>query len=91
MQLLRSKLIELEERSRREEMAREKGEAKDVAWGSQIRSYVLHPYTMVKDHRTGYEWATPSACWTATSTASCTRTWCRARGTVALDLTVPVP
>ena len=55
MKLLRSKLIELEERQRREELAREKGEAQDVAWGSQIRSYVLHPYTMVKDHRTGYE------------------------------------
>jgi peptide chain release factor 2 len=55
MKLLRSKLIELEERRRREELAREKGEAQDVAWGSQIRSYVLHPYTMVKDHRTGLE------------------------------------
>jgi peptide chain release factor 2 len=55
MKLLRSKLAELEERRRREELAREKGEAQDVAWGSQIRSYVLHPYTMVKDHRTGYE------------------------------------
>ncbi len=55
MKLLRSKLVELEERRRREELAREKGEAEDVAWGSQIRSYVLHPYTMVKDHRTGYE------------------------------------
>ena len=55
MKLLRSKLVELEERRRREELAREKGEAQDVAWGSQIRSYVLHPYTMVKDHRTGYE------------------------------------
>jgi peptide chain release factor 2 len=55
MKLLKSKLVELEERKRREEMAREKGEAQDVAWGSQIRSYVLHPYTMVKDHRTGYE------------------------------------
>ena len=53
MKLLKSKLVELEERKRREEMAREKGEAQDVAWGSQIRSYVLHPYTMVKDHRTG--------------------------------------
>jgi peptide chain release factor 2 len=55
MKLLRSKLIELEEQKRREELAREKGEAEDVAWGSQIRSYVLHPYTMVKDHRTGLE------------------------------------
>jgi peptide chain release factor 2 len=55
MKLLRSKLVELEERKRREELAREKGEAEDVAWGSQIRSYVLHPYTMVKDHRTDVE------------------------------------
>jgi peptide chain release factor 2 len=55
MKLLRSKLVELEEQRRREELAREKGEAQDVAWGSQIRSYVLHPYTMVKDHRTGFE------------------------------------
>jgi peptide chain release factor 2 len=55
MKLLRSKLVEREEQRRREEIAREKGEAQDVAWGSQIRSYVLHPYTMVKDHRTGFE------------------------------------
>jgi peptide chain release factor 2 len=55
MAMLRSKLVELEERKRREEIAREKGEAQDVNFGSQIRSYVLHPYTMVKDHRTGFE------------------------------------
>jgi peptide chain release factor 2 len=55
MQLLRSKLIELEERKRAEEMAKARGEVKDVAWGSQIRSYVMQPYTMVKDHRTGHE------------------------------------
>jgi peptide chain release factor 2 len=55
MQLLRSKLIELEERKRSEELAKARGEVKDVAWGSQIRSYVLHPYTMVKDHRTEHE------------------------------------
>ena len=55
MTMLRSKLLELEERKRREEIAREKGEAQDVNFGSQIRSYVLHPYTMVKDHRTDYE------------------------------------
>jgi peptide chain release factor 2 len=55
MTMLRSKLLELEERKRREEIAREKGDAQDVNFGSQIRSYVLHPYTMVKDHRTDYE------------------------------------
>jgi peptide chain release factor 2 len=55
MQLLRSKLIELEERKRSEELAKQRGEVKDVAWGSQIRSYVMHPYTMVKDHRTEHE------------------------------------
>jgi len=55
MAMLRSKLLEREERLRREEIASEKGEAQDVGWGSQIRSYVLHPYTMVKDHRSGVE------------------------------------
>jgi peptide chain release factor 2 len=55
MAMLRSKLVELEERKRREEIAKEKGDAQDVNFGSQIRSYVLHPYTMVKDHRTDYE------------------------------------
>jgi peptide chain release factor 2 len=53
--MLRSKLLELQERQRREEIAREKGEAQDVNFGSQIRSYVLHPYSMVKDHRTEFE------------------------------------
>jgi peptide chain release factor 2 len=55
MTMLRSKLLELQERKRREELAREKGEAQDVNFGSQIRSYVLHPYSMVKDHRTDFE------------------------------------
>ncbi len=55
MNMLKSKLLELEEQRRREEIAKEKGEAQDVGWGSQIRSYVLHPYTMVKDHRTNHE------------------------------------
>jgi peptide chain release factor 2 len=55
IKMLRGKLIELEERKRQEALAKEKGEAQDVGWGSQIRSYVLHPYTMVKDHRTNVE------------------------------------
>jgi peptide chain release factor 2 len=55
MRLLRARLLELEERKRAEEMAAERGEQKDVAWGSQIRSYVLHPSQRVKDHRTGHE------------------------------------
>ena len=55
MNMLKSKLLEVQEQKRREEIAKEKGEAQDVAWGSQIRSYVLHPYTMAKDHRTNHE------------------------------------
>ena len=55
MAMLRSKLVEKQERERKEEIAREKGEAQDVNFGSQIRSYVLHPYSMAKDHRTGHE------------------------------------
>ncbi|MGH2843746.1 MAG: peptide chain release factor 2 [Solirubrobacteraceae bacterium] len=55
MAMLRSKLAERAERERQEEIAREKGAAQDVNFGSQIRSYVLHPYSMVKDHRTDYE------------------------------------
>jgi peptide chain release factor 2 len=55
MNMLKSRLLEREEQRRREEIAKERGEAQDVAWGSQIRSYVLHPYTMAKDHRTNHE------------------------------------
>jgi len=55
MAMLRSKLVELRERERQEEVAREKGETQDVNFGSQIRSYVLHPYSLAKDHRTGHE------------------------------------
>ncbi len=55
MAMLRAKLLERRERERQAEIAREKGEAQDVNFGSQIRSYVLHPYTLVKDHRTGHE------------------------------------
>jgi len=55
MAMLRSRLLEQRERERAEEIARERGEAQDVNFGSQIRSYVLHPYTQVKDLRTGVE------------------------------------
>jgi peptide chain release factor 2 len=55
MAMLRAKLAEREERERRAEIAREKGEAQDVNFGSQIRNYVVHPYTIVKDLRTNHE------------------------------------
>jgi peptide chain release factor 2 len=55
MRMLKSKLLELEERKLADELARERGEVRDVNFGSQIRSYVLHPYQMVKDLRTGHE------------------------------------
>jgi len=55
MSMLRAKLAERAEQERQAEIAKEKGEAQDVNFGSQIRSYVLHPYTMVKDHRTNVE------------------------------------
>jgi peptide chain release factor 2 len=55
MKMLRAKLLERYERERQEEIAKERGETLDVNFGSQIRSYVLHPYTMVKDHRTDRE------------------------------------
>ncbi|MBW3601489.1 MAG: peptide chain release factor 2 [Actinobacteria bacterium] len=55
LRLLRAKIAELEREERAAELAAVRGEQRDVAWGSQIRSYVLHPYQMVKDHRTGQE------------------------------------
>ena len=55
MRMLRGKLLELQEREREEQMAQIKGEMKKIEWGSQIRSYVFQPYTLVKDHRTGAE------------------------------------
>ena len=55
MRLLRSRLVELAEEEREAEMARERGAAQNTGFGSQIRSYVLHPYQMVKDHRTDHE------------------------------------
>lgn len=55
MAMLKGKLIEMREREQLEEAASLKGELKKIEWGSQIRSYVFCPYTLVKDHRTGYE------------------------------------
>ena len=55
MKILRARLFEMEERKRREELEKFSKDKKEIAWGSQIRSYVLHPYQMVKDHRTGVE------------------------------------
>jgi peptide chain release factor 2 len=55
MKILKARLLEREIERREEEQARLKGEHRATGWGSQIRSYVLHPYNMVKDHRTGYE------------------------------------
>ncbi|HEU4965604.1 MAG TPA: peptide chain release factor 2 [Bacilli bacterium] len=55
MKVLAAKLYELERKKQEEELAALRGEQKDIAWGSQIRSYVFHPYSMVKDHRTGVE------------------------------------
>jgi len=55
MRMLISKLVERRERENRERASNIKGELKKIEWGSQIRSYVFQPYTLVKDHRTGYE------------------------------------
>jgi len=55
MRMLKSKLLEIAEREKMEKIEDIKGDMKDIAWGSQIRSYVFHPYNLVKDHRTGFE------------------------------------
>ncbi|MGB8357473.1 MAG: peptide chain release factor-like protein, partial [Bacteroidales bacterium] len=55
LRLLRSSLYEMELRKRMEEQAKVEGSKKRIEWGSQIRSYTLHPYKLVKDLRTGYE------------------------------------
>jgi peptide chain release factor 2 len=55
LRILKSRLAEVEQERREEELAKERGVAQDTGFGSQIRSYVLHPYQMVKDHRTEYE------------------------------------
>lgn len=55
MRMLKSKLLEIKERENLERIEDIKGVQKEIAWGSQIRSYVFMPYTLVKDHRTGFE------------------------------------
>ena len=55
MKMLKARLLELKEREQQEKLAQIKGEQMDIAWGSQIRSYVFCPYTLVKDHRTNHE------------------------------------
>jgi peptide chain release factor 2 len=60
MRILRARLLEERVRAQEEEQAKERGEMRSADWGSQIRSYVLHPYTLVKDHRTGVEVGDPT-------------------------------
>lgn len=55
MRMLKSKLIDLKEKENKDTIEELKGIQKDIAWGSQIRSYVFCPYTLVKDHRTNFE------------------------------------
>ncbi len=55
MKMLKAKLVEIKEREQKEKIEDIQGEQKEIAWGSQIRSYVFHPYNMVKDHRTNFE------------------------------------
>ncbi|GAA0744396.1 peptide chain release factor 2 [Clostridium oceanicum] len=61
MKMLKSKLVELKERAHKEKVEDLTGELKDIGWGSQIRSYIFHPYNLVKDHRTNVETANTGA------------------------------
>lgn len=55
MKILKSRLVELKEQQQAEKIDELRGDHKEIAWGSQIRSYVFHPYKLIKDHRTGLE------------------------------------
>jgi peptide chain release factor 2 len=61
MKILKSKLYELEMEKRRAEQDKVNAEKKEIGWGSQIRSYVLHPYKLVKDHRNDFQSSNPDA------------------------------
>ncbi len=61
MKIMTARLLEMELEKKEEERAKLKGERIEAGWGNQIRSYILHPYKMVKDHRTGYETGNPDA------------------------------
>ena len=70
MRILKARLLEKRVLEQEAEQARERGEMRSADWGSQIRSYVLHPYTLVKDHRTGVEVGDPRGSSTAISMPS---------------------
>ncbi|MBT6612731.1 MAG: peptide chain release factor 2, partial [Deltaproteobacteria bacterium] len=61
MKILKAALYEREEENRRKEQDKLYSQKKEIAWGSQVRSYILHPYQLVKDHRTSFETSNTSA------------------------------
>ena len=75
--MLKSKLYEIELEKKKAETGAFVGEKSEIGWGHQIRSYVLQPYQLVKDLRTGVESRTPPMCWTAISIPSWRRRWRR--------------